>query len=103
MTTLATRTDTSPAVIDGDLTITHPAIGTIAPGDLQYVPVVDRGPNPHRVHAIASALLMGGAGLGAGWSVIQGYAHTGLSAGAFLLTIAVFALVIARFNAWERG
>jgi hypothetical protein len=88
MTTLATRTDTRPAVIDGT------AVDGV---------IVPTGPNPHRVNAIASALLMGGAGLGAGWSVVHDYQRADLSAGAFFVTILLFVLVMSRFNSFERG
>jgi hypothetical protein len=102
MTTLATRTETRPAVIDADFTITHPPIGTLVEGDLQYLPVEDRRPNPYRFHAVASALAMGGTGLGAGWSVAHDYRHADLAAGVFLLTILAFVLVMSRFNSFEQ-
>lgn len=83
MTTLATRTETHPVVIDGEV-------------------VQAKQTNPYRFHAVASALAMGGTGLGAGWSVVNDYRHADLAAGVFILTILAFVLVMSRFNSFEQ-
>lgn len=83
MTTLATRTETRPVVIDGEVVRAEQS-------------------NPYRLHAVASALAMGGTGLGAGWSVVHDYRHADLAAGVFFLAILAFVLVMSRFNSFDQ-
>lgn len=74
------------------------------PAQIVTPTTVTAGPdtNPYRIHAVASALVMGVAGLGAGWSVVHDYARTDLAAAVFFLTILLFAACQGRFNAWEQ-
>jgi hypothetical protein len=63
----------------------------------------ETGPNPYRAHAVGSAVCMGLAGLGAGWSLIQDYTHSDLAVGVFLLTVLLFTSMQGRSLAWEQA
>jgi hypothetical protein len=89
MTDLMIRTANLPAVP------THSQVGTV-------VPTEDRNPNQFRVHAVASAIVMGIAGLGAGWAYASDYTHADLSAGTFLLSVLTFSVVAGHHTVCEQ-
>lgn len=82
MTTLATRTEQHPAVIDGELV---EAVST----------------NPYTVHLIGSAAAVSVAMAGSAWSLIHGYERADLSFGLLIGLVAVLVAYARRHNGWR--
>jgi hypothetical protein len=106
MTTLATRTASTPAVIDGEFVETAPPPPPLPPmpaprqivaGQRVYVR------NPYLIPALGSTAGFFLATAGAAWSVCRDDPRADLAFGLAIGLLFVMATYTSRFNAWDRA
>jgi hypothetical protein len=85
LTTIATRTGGTPAVIDGEFT------------------AIPDGANPYAFCRTALRVLVAGLGASTVWLVLRGEPWASLSFALLFAAIVVLAGVVGRFEAWEQA